>query len=171
MPLKNYKWEKFSEYYATDTELFGNGVQSYAKAYDIDITERGGYKNAQSAASQLLLRPIILARINYFLESRLGLNDAFADKQLAFVIAQSADLRSKMAAIKEYNALKGRIKKKLELSFEASSDVEIDAELEAIEYDISQAQALLAARKGKPKEPAPGMPTLTEEQEARMNNV
>ena len=96
----------------------------------------------------------------------MGLNDAFADKQLAFVMSQSADLRSKMAAIKEYNALKGRIKKKLELSFHDTSDAELDEELQAVERELLEAQAYLDQRKGKA--PAPGMPMLTKEQEEGM---
>jgi hypothetical protein len=41
-------------------------------------------------------------RINELLEQG-GLNDHFVDKQLSFLIAQHADFKSKLGAIREYN--------------------------------------------------------------------
>jgi hypothetical protein len=40
------------------------------------------------------------------------LNDTVVDNELAFVIKQNADFGSKVAAIKEYNAIKQRVKAK-----------------------------------------------------------
>ena len=102
--------ELFCEFYATDTEFFGNGVKSYMKAYpDSD------YASARTGAYRLLTNAYILARINELLED-MALNDAFVDKQIAMLITQNADWSAKMAAIKEYNALKSRITKKIEVS-------------------------------------------------------
>lgn len=105
--------EFFCQLYASDREFFGNGVQSYIEAYDINIEEKGQYNVAKSGASENLSKPYILDRINELLE--LGkLNDAFVDKQLQFIIAQNADLSSKTAAIREYNKLKQRITDKVD---------------------------------------------------------
>ena len=40
-----------------------------------------------------------------------GFNDENADKQLLFIMNQYGDLKSKVAAIREYNNLKARIRK------------------------------------------------------------
>jgi hypothetical protein len=110
----NPKQELFCQLYATDKEFFGNGVQAYAEAYAIDLSVRGAYKTAQVNASRLLSNAIVLNRINELLELR-GLNDAFVDKQLEFLVTQNAELGTKLSAIKEYNALKSRVTKKLQL--------------------------------------------------------
>ncbi len=107
---------------------------------------------------------MVLARINHFLETRLGFNDTEADKQLAFLMMQSADMRTKLAAIREYNALKGRVKKKIELSFVDTPDTDLDNELKAIEDELTQAQALLASRHAGGATDTPGMPQLTDTQ-------
>jgi hypothetical protein len=44
-----------------------------------------------------------------------GLNDEWVDKQLSAVITQWADMPSKVAAIKEYNKMRGRIIDKSEI--------------------------------------------------------
>jgi len=117
--------ELFCEFYATDTEFFGNGVKSYMEAYpDSD------YNSARTNASKLLTNANILARINELLED-MALNDAFVDKQIAMLITQNADWGAKMSAIKEYNALKSRITKKIEVSTPDEED------LEAIVKDIT----------------------------------
>lgn len=102
--------ELFCEFYAQDEELFANGVKCYMKAYpDSD------YNTAKANASRLLTNANILARINELLEVG-PLNDAFVDKQLAMLITQNVDWSVKMQAMKEYNALKARITKKVEVS-------------------------------------------------------
>ncbi len=45
---------KFGKLYASEREFFGNGVQAYAKAYNIDITKKGKYNTARTNASRLL---------------------------------------------------------------------------------------------------------------------
>lgn len=109
----NPKQKRFCELFASDKELFGNGVQSYAEAYGIDLSVRGSYSAAVAAASRLLTNVKILDEINRIFEFR-GLNDVFVDKQLEKLITQDADFKSKVAAIREYNSLKGRIIKKLD---------------------------------------------------------
>lgn len=109
------KQERFCQLYASDAEFFGNGVQSYIEAYNVDLTVKGAYNVAKAAAFENLTKPYILARINELFEAR-GLNDRFVDKQLEKLITQDADFKSKIAAIKEYNALKQRITSKAEVS-------------------------------------------------------
>ena len=110
--LDNIKWEEFCNVYVSETEFFGNGVNSYVEVYK---PEKVGnwYKSAQGSASRLLSKAIIIDRINELLQIQ-GLNDMAVDKQLAFVIAQYSDLTNKVAAIKEYNKLKQRITDKSE---------------------------------------------------------
>lgn len=102
------KQELFCQLYASDKEFFGNGVQSYIEAYEIDLSKRGAYKSAASSAYNLLINTDILKRIDQLLEVN-GLNDQAVDKELAFVIMQKADLSAKTAAIREYNKLKARV--------------------------------------------------------------
>lgn len=111
----NARQKKFCELFATDAEFFGNGVQSYIEAYKIDTTKSGAYQSAASSAKNLLKKAYILSYIDELLTD-LALNDAHVDKQLAFLITQNAELGPKLGAIKEYNALKLRIKNKLELT-------------------------------------------------------
>ena len=107
------KQELFCVYWASDREFFGNGVQSYIEAYDIDISMPGAYAVARTNASKLLTNANILKRINELLD--LGtLNDSFVDKQLAIVINQNTDFGSKTRAINEYNKLKNRITERLQ---------------------------------------------------------
>lgn len=105
---------EFCNLYVT-SEFFGNGVQAYIEAYDIDVSKKGAYDGARSSVSALLTKPNILKRINELLDNE-GLNDSFIDKQLLFLITQNADFSSKVSAIREYNKLKQRIVSKLELS-------------------------------------------------------
>jgi hypothetical protein len=103
---------KFGKLYASDREFFGNGIQAYAKAYGIDLSTRGAYQSAKSAASRLLTNVNLLAYINELLD--LSLNEAHVDKQLAFLITQNANFSAKMAAIREFNALRNRMAQKSE---------------------------------------------------------
>lgn len=126
--------ERFCELFSSDKEFFGNGVESYAEAYNMDITEYRKYKVAQNGASRLLSKPIILDRINSILELR-GLNDAFVDKQLELLITQNAEFSAKLGGIKEYNKLKARITDKQEMNithkFEDMTDEQLEAAIQA----------------------------------------
>lgn len=109
------KQELFCTLFATEKEFFGNGTESYIEAYNIDLSRKGAYAGARASASRLLTNANILQRIDELLETAV-LNDQFVDKQIAFLITQNAELNTKLGAIKEYNALKNRITKKLDLT-------------------------------------------------------
>lgn len=109
----NPKQEKFCQLYTTDTEFFGNGVQAYIEAYDPDTSKPNWYKTACASASQLLSNIKVCERINQILEES-GFNDVHVDKQLAFLLTQHVDFKTKLGAIKEYNKLKQRITEKAE---------------------------------------------------------
>lgn len=111
--LKKYdltlQQERFCQYYVTPGEFFGNGTQSYAHAYDIDLVfEPKRSFMVANAASKLLKEPKICKRINDLLEGD-GFNDLNVDKQLNFLINQFTDLPTKLNALKEYNKLRNRI--------------------------------------------------------------
>lgn len=108
------KQEKFCQLYASDREFFGNGVESYAEAYGLDLLKKKDYNTASVNASKLLTNTKILERINELLN--LTLNDQFVDKQLSLLITQNAHPSTKLGAIKEYNKLKQRIEEKLDIT-------------------------------------------------------
>lgn len=108
------KQELFCELFASDKEFFGNGTQAYIEAYNVDLTKKGAYAGARASSSRMLTNANILRRIDELLESGV-LNDQFVDKQIAFLIAQNAELSTKLGAIKEYNALKQRVTNKLKV--------------------------------------------------------
>lgn len=110
-PVLTLRQKKFCELYSQDRQFFGNGVQSYIEAYGIDTNESGAYDSARTCAYRLLANVYICQYIDKLLELR-GLNDSFVDKQLEFLITQHADPKAKIAAIREYNSLKNRIKTK-----------------------------------------------------------
>ena len=107
--------ELFCEIFASDRELFGNGVQSYIEAYGIivrakpnrDNPKEKTYEACKANAHDRLTKPHFLKRINQIFEGR-GLNDEFVDKQLEKLITQDAEFSSKIKAIVEYNKLKKR---------------------------------------------------------------
>lgn len=107
----NLKQKEFCDIYLS-AEHLGNGIDSYAIAYNIDTSKPIGYNTARTNASKLLTNANILLYMNDKLDET-GFNDANADAQLTFVMKQNADFGSKVAAIKEYNKLKGRIEDRL----------------------------------------------------------
>lgn len=123
----NPKQERFCQLYATDVEFFGNGVQSYIEVYEPDTSKPNWYKTSLAASSRLLANVNICKRINEILEET-GFNDVAIDKQLAFLIAQHTDYKSKLGAIKEYNSLKKRITQKIEAEVKVSPYGELTAE-------------------------------------------
>lgn len=119
-------------------DLFGNATRSYMEAYLLnerieDIQEQieelrnnkdRGYtidvKNleskiksiesgARSSAYRLLTTTHIRARIDALMDSMIS--DEFNDREMQYVISQRFDLASKVAAMREYNALRKRIAK------------------------------------------------------------
>ena len=105
-------------------EFFGSGVEAYAEAYGLDLTQQKDYNTSKVSASRLLTNANILSRINEELTDA-GLNDNFVDKQLLFTITQNADFSSKVRAISEYNKLKQRIVTKTDNKTEVSGNVQI----------------------------------------------
>tara|TARA_R100000365_G_C2682856_1_gene27633 strand:+ start:79 stop:540 length:462 start_codon:yes stop_codon:yes gene_type:complete len=115
----NFQQEDFCQLYVSpDRELFGNGVQCYLAIYGEEYFEKNrkpmSYQVAMSASSRLLSNVKVIDRINALLEEG-GFNDVNVDKQLLFLINQHADLKTKAAAIREYNSLRNRVKRELEV--------------------------------------------------------
>lgn len=108
------KQEAFCIFYATDKEFFGNGVQAYIEVYNPNQSKPNWYKTACAASSRLLSNVKVCERINELLEES-GFNDIAVDKQLAFLLTQFSDFKTKLGAIKEYNKLKQRITEKSEI--------------------------------------------------------
>lgn len=113
-PLRKLKQEQFCILYASDREFMGNGVQSYIEANDVDLSKKNAYNVAKTQAGRLLSNVDINKRIAFLIEAEL--NDLQVDKQLSFMVAQNADLKVKLGAVKEYNVLKQRITNKHEHS-------------------------------------------------------
>lgn len=104
------KQELFCQYYTG--EFFGNGTQSYIKAYSTpkkSIT----FKVAQVEASKSIRKPKILERINELLKN-LHVDENTVDAQIAFWITQKHDSSASLQAIREWNKLQGRITNKLD---------------------------------------------------------
>lgn len=112
-PLKP-EWELFCQYFVSSYETFGNATKSYAKAYNIDISNKSKYASCRTQGYRLLTNDDILKRINELL-TELVMNDTTVDMQLAFLITQMGDYGAKIQAIKEYNKLKQRITDKVEV--------------------------------------------------------
>jgi hypothetical protein len=111
----NPQQELFCFLYSSDREFLGNGVDSYAEAYNVDKKNKNWYKTACQSASRLLSNVNICARINELLTAD-GLNDQNVDKQLLFLINQHDDKNAKIQALREYNKLKARITEKHDLT-------------------------------------------------------
>lgn len=122
--------ELFCQLYAGDREFFGNGVQSYIEAYNVNTSKPGWYGVAKSGASENLTKPYILERIDEIFEAH-GLNDQFVDKQLEKLIVQDADFSAKMKAIQEYNKLKARSTEKKDIT---SGGEKIDMPVALVEF-------------------------------------
>ncbi len=114
--------EEFCQLYINaDRELFGNGVQCYLETfgdqYHKEKKRPMKYEVACVLASKELSKVKVIGRINELLETG-GFNDTNVDKQHLFLINQHADLKTKMAAIKEYNTVKKRVDNKLTLDLQ-----------------------------------------------------
>ena len=141
IPVLSEQDEYFCTLFASDRELFGNGVQSYIEAYDIQVVNKPDpddphqktYATCRHEAHRLLTNVNFLKRINEIFEGR-GLNDAFVDKQLEKVITQDAEFNPKVRAIQEYNKLKKRTVDRIEhthsfAKYEEMSDEELEKAL------------------------------------------
>lgn len=129
--------ELFCQLYASDVEFFGNGVQSYIEAYNVDVGRGKGqttYETCKYYAHKLLKNTRITKRINEIFQAA-GLNNTFVDKQLEKLIVQDADFSSKMKAIQEYNRMNKRTSdtvnhKHVFSDLRNMSDEELDKEIE-----------------------------------------
>ena len=121
----NPEQELFCKLFATTKEFFGNGTQAYIEAYNIDVKHKGAYAGARASASQLLTKTNILKKINELLELG-GLSNERVDKELLFLITQDAEFSAKLGAIKEYNQLKNRIQKKLDIGLDNIEGIKIE---------------------------------------------
>lgn len=133
------KQELFCRYYTQNEELFGNATLSYAHAYGIDLdslsreptysedgktllseSEFKRYEhNCGANASRLLRNDRISKRIVKLLNEMMS--DEVVDAQLFRIIQSAAKPSDRVAAIKEYNSLKQRITKKLDLTTKGES--------------------------------------------------
>lgn len=134
------KQELFCRLFATDREYFGNGTQAYAKAYNIDLSQRGKKSIAKASASRLLTFDYISEYINKQLDLG-GLNDERVDKELLFLIEQNVNYNVKLGAIKEYNSLRKRIIQREEVN--QKSEVNLTTYLKDIkDLSIQELQRL-----------------------------
>ena|SRR3990167_2068436 len=116
----NPKQERFCQLYAGGGEFCSNGVWSYILAFELtkkvpliaysSLTkeQERGYQVAKVNASNLLTIPNVKARCDEILDALI--KDENVDRELARVIMQNEELSAKVSAIKEYNAVKNRIK-------------------------------------------------------------
>lgn len=99
----NPKQKLFCRYYATsEVKTRGNATKSYMAAYP-DSSEEA----AAVSAHELLRKPKV---VDYLKElwRKTGLTDEEVDAELAGIVRQNKDLKSKLGGIKEYNRLKER---------------------------------------------------------------
>jgi hypothetical protein len=122
-PKLNPQQEAFCRYYAQGEGTFGNATLSYSAAYEIELGDLtwhdkdgnlrvhkdfvGDYHVCSVNGARLLRNADVQERINVLLNELL--QDKIVDAELAKVIKQDGDLTPKVAAIKEYNKLRGRI--------------------------------------------------------------
>ena len=124
------KQERFAKLYSSDQEFFGNGVKTYIEVYKPDQSKKTWYKTACVTTSQILSNLKVCQRINELLEAD-GLNDQFVDKQLLHLITQHEDKSVKLQALKEYNQMKNRITKHLDVTSKGVSLISLfDAKTE-----------------------------------------
>lgn len=133
-----YKQELFCRFYTQNEETLLNGVLSYAEAYGFDldnlshevvlsqdgkeILQDSPYKLAYQycgfAASRMLKNDKIARRVNVLFNELM--REEIVDARLMKIILKGKDNDS-LAAIKEFNALKQRITKKLDLTTKGES--------------------------------------------------
>lgn len=112
----------FAKAYTDPNEAFGNGVQAAGIAYDLNPSNKNERNRCAVYAHNNLRHAAILTLIDILLDTE-GLNDSYVDKQLLHLIQQNADLKVKVIAIKEYNAMKNRTKKQVEITHNNNFDL------------------------------------------------
>ena len=124
----NPEQELFCKTFASPSEFFGNGLQSYALAYKIDLSTKGNVNTAKANAYRLLTKAYITKRITGLIDES-GLNDINVDKQLLIAVQQCADFSSKVAAIREYNKLRKRVADRVEHSGPEGEAIEVKSNI------------------------------------------
>lgn len=105
-PLRNVSHELFCRYYCSPS-LRGNAVQSYIRAIKAPEPKNQKEYNRLSAQAHVVLnRSDVGARIREI--HGCVVNHSMVDGELAFLVMQYTDLKTKLGAIKEYNELTGR---------------------------------------------------------------
>lgn len=107
--------ELFCQYYVKDKDLMGNKIRSYMKAFNVPENK---YNSASSNINYIINKEHIILRIDELLKETYGkdLNDNTVDRHLLFVIMQNFDLNAKVAGIREYNRIKGRVTHKISVT-------------------------------------------------------
>lgn len=121
----NLKRELFCRYYTQNDATFGNATLSYAEAYGYDfdaLSDEGTYEDGVKVKAstrelaenvcavqgrKLLRNTHVQSRMTVLLNELL--TDEIVDSQLAKVVMQDLKPEAKVAAIREYNKVKGRI--------------------------------------------------------------
>lgn len=107
----NDKQRLFAWLYVSDRDCFANATRSYMAAYEMENSQ---YDTARTNGTRLLANARIAGYINDLLDKQF--EDKEVDRALALAISQNKDMRSKVAAIGEYNKLKARITDKVDLT-------------------------------------------------------
>lgn len=87
-------------------DMMGFGTEAALAAYDIKASS-DPRSVASAISAENLRKPSILECIREMLDGS-GLNDEIVDTELSFVVRQHENVPAKVAAIKEYNSMKGR---------------------------------------------------------------
>lgn len=99
------KQKLFCHLYVTDKWCFGNATQSYIEAYN--LTGKS-VNSARQNGYRLIANDYIRTHLNKLLDE--AFKETYVDRELASVIKQNKDIRSKVAGISEFNKLQNRIK-------------------------------------------------------------
>lgn len=129
----------FCQLYFGAGEYFGNATWAYIKAYgtevpfiprsDLSAKQKRQYNVARSMAVHVLARVNIIKEGDKIVKSLF--NEVDMDKELAWTATQRKDLASKVQAVREFNQLKARVLKKLDIT---SKGKEIQPIIQIIEY-------------------------------------
>lgn len=106
------KQELFCQFYARDRECFGNATEAYVAAYNLDDDQRS---SAERSGSRLLKNVEVRKRVDELLDEQI--DQKVVDRELMTIILQSMDLSAKVAAIREFNRVRGRGPSRLEGEF------------------------------------------------------
>lgn len=118
---------KFCQIYALDPEKAGNGMHSATAAFyrkqvnvlnknSVDYDKQLGvfHNRANGKAVILLQKSTVLQHLDAIIEFSI-LNDEAVDRRLSNLIAQDAEKRISLDAIKVYNEIRSRVKTKVDI--------------------------------------------------------